>query len=118
MMGSLQRFVARGLMLVAALAAVCVVHSTPASAEQLTVAGISAVQGEQSDVPPSCPVGGDDTHLSVAGVLGISTVVGGLVAFGRDTEAVGSTVRYAVQAPYCPVWQTTPSLIQLRISRR
>ncbi|TDD58050.1 hypothetical protein E1263_21070 [Kribbella antibiotica] len=118
MMRSLQRFLARGLMLVAALAAVCMVHSTPASAEQLTAAGTTAVQGEQSDVPPSCPVGGDDTHLSVAGVLGVSSVVGALVPFGRDAAAVGETSLYVVRAPSCPLWQTTPSLIQLRISRR
>ncbi|MFK4085051.1 hypothetical protein ACI2LF_13140 [Kribbella sp. NPDC020789] len=111
MNGSLQRLLARGLMVVAALVAVCAFHSPSASAEGLVTAD-SAVLADSS----SCPVGGDDTHVSVTGVLGVASVVNGVVASPCRTSSVAPAETGHRFSP--PLWATTPSLIQLRISRR
>jgi hypothetical protein len=111
MNGSLQRLLVRGLMVVAALLAVCAFHSPSASVEGLAAAD-SAVMVDST----RCPVGDDDTHLSVAGVLGVASVVGGLVTSPCRTASV-SPVDAGERLP-SPAWATTPSLIQLRISRR
>ncbi|WP_405059020.1 hypothetical protein OG474_40720 [Kribbella sp. NBC_01505] len=111
MNGSLHRLLARGLMVVAALLAVCAFHS-PSSAVEGLVTADSAVMVDSS----SCPVGDDDTHLSVPGVMGVASVVGALVASPCRTASVNPL--HASELPSALPRQTTPSLIQLRISRR
>ncbi|GAB2590232.1 hypothetical protein [Kribbella endophytica] len=127
--GSLQRLVARGLMLVAALVAVCAFHSSSEPSEQPTAAVAAAVElvgplhVDLADVPGTSPSDEGHAHLAVAWLVGLSVslLLLGLVARVRRVVAVRSQ-RDSMDAgwgfgPPEPPWPATPSLIQLRISR-
>ena len=127
--GALRRLVARGLMLVAALLAVCAFHSSseptgqPASlvAASATVDMVGPLHLDPADVPSTYPSTDPHAHLAVACLLGLSVslVLLALVSRVRRTGAVrpqrdpAHLVRGLSDRPR----PATPSLSQLQVSR-
>ncbi|GAB3826223.1 hypothetical protein [Kribbella italica] len=120
----MRRLVARGLMLVAALMAVCAFHSSsepvdqPTAAIAATVDLVGPLHLDLTEVPSTSPSADEHAHLAVAWLLGLSLslVLLGLVTRARRTVAVRPHLARIVPA-FDPPPPATPSLVQLRISR-
>lgn len=128
---SLQRLLARGLMLVAALMAVCAFHSATEPTDSPT-AGLASsavtmdlvgpLHLDPADVPSTSASADGHAHLALVSLSGLSTwlLLLGLVAGARclatrrhrDPSVAGLASRLID-----PLRPTTPSLIQLRVSR-
>ncbi|WP_433003394.1 hypothetical protein [Kribbella sp. CA-294648] len=130
---SLRRLVARGLMLVAALVAVCAFHS---AADQPGHDAVSAssislmpavevgdpLQVRLVDVPWTYPSADSHAHLAVVSLMGLSLslLLLGLVARACRTVVVrprDPSHNGWGFGPPDPPWPATPSLTQLRVSR-
>lgn len=115
--GSMRRLVARGLMVLAALVAVCAFHaSSPETVEQPIAAIAGPLHVDLADVPAVDPSADSHEHLTVAWLLGLSLFLLGLVARARRTVAVRPHPPHAAPS-FEPPPPPAPSLIQLRISR-
>ncbi|WP_327638317.1 DUF6153 family protein [Kribbella sp. NBC_00482] len=128
--GSLRRLVARGLMLVAALVAVCAFHSSSEPTDQPAASSVAASTTvdlvgpfhlDPTDVPSTHPSVDPHAHLAVACLLAltVSLVLLALVSRVRRTVAVrprrdpARSVWGLSDRP----WPAPPSLSQLQVSR-
>ncbi|GAA0581687.1 hypothetical protein HPO96_08160 [Kribbella sandramycini] len=121
--GSVRRLFARGLMLVAALLAMCAFHSPTESAEtalanSMAIEMIGPLHLDFDDVPEVLPVADSHTHRIVPSLLGLSILLVAARAIRvvalRPVRPAAIRARFGVPAAFCP---SAVSLTQLRISR-